>query len=112
MKQFNERLSVQADIRLGNRPTRKDIQRMRSLSPGGDRSPGDSGSPDMATSSLSLASHNPNEDEYELDEAAEQDIEELWYSIRLVQAEHSRVVLINLQVPRMPRGPGRRLAPC
>ncbi|KAL9006021.1 MAG: hypothetical protein Q9188_001255, partial [Gyalolechia gomerana] len=79
VKQFNERLSVQADTRLGNRPTRKDIQRMRSLSPGGDRSRGDSGSPDMAASFLSLASHNPNEDEYELDEAAEQDIEELWF---------------------------------
>ncbi|KAL8943586.1 MAG: hypothetical protein Q9216_000951 [Gyalolechia sp. 2 TL-2023] len=78
-KQFNERLSVQANARLGDRPTREDMQRMRSLSPGGDRSRAGSGSPDTAGSFLSFPSHNPNEDEYELDEAAGQDIEELWF---------------------------------
>ncbi|KAL8931604.1 MAG: hypothetical protein Q9211_006847, partial [Gyalolechia sp. 1 TL-2023] len=79
VKQFNERLSVQADTQPGNRLTRKDMQRMRSHSPGGDRSRGDSGSPDTAGSFLSFVPLTPNEEEYELDEAADQDIEELWF---------------------------------
>ncbi|KAL8712063.1 MAG: hypothetical protein Q9225_007008 [Loekoesia sp. 1 TL-2023] len=72
-KQVNERLSVQDDAKLSTRPTRREMQRMRSLSPGDARSREDSGS------SLSQAPPTPNEDELELDEAEDQDIEELWF---------------------------------
>ncbi|KAL8986671.1 MAG: hypothetical protein Q9177_004055, partial [Variospora cf. flavescens] len=67
MKQFNERRSMQDDSRLHTRLTRSDMQRMRSLSPGGcqDRDSSQSLSP------------TPREDEDELDETADQDIEEL-----------------------------------
>ncbi|KAI4283755.1 MAG: hypothetical protein L6R35_005063, partial [Caloplaca aegaea] len=69
MKQFNERRSMQDDSRLHTRLTRSDMQRMRSLSPGGcqDRDSSQSLSP------------TPREDEDELDETADQDIEELWF---------------------------------
>ncbi|KAI4142175.1 MAG: hypothetical protein LQ341_003279, partial [Variospora aurantia] len=69
MKQFNERRSMQYDSRLHTRLTRSDMQRMRSLSPGGcqDRDSSQSLSP------------TPREDEDELDETADQDIEELWF---------------------------------
>ncbi|KAL8950893.1 MAG: hypothetical protein Q9222_003089 [Ikaeria aurantiellina] len=61
--------------RLGDRRTRKDWQRMRSLSPGLDQA--DSGS--MCTTGSQGSAVAPPEDEYELDEAADQDIEELWF---------------------------------
>ena len=51
---------------------------MRSLSPGGEQDRVDSGS--RADSMLSIVPPTPQEDEYELDEAEDQDIEELWYS--------------------------------
>ncbi|KAL8708189.1 MAG: hypothetical protein Q9220_006859 [cf. Caloplaca sp. 1 TL-2023] len=60
---------------LGDRRTRKDWQRMRSLSPGADKA--DSGSIYTTGSQGSVAA--PPEDEYELDEAEDQDIEELWF---------------------------------
>ncbi|KAL8899852.1 MAG: hypothetical protein Q9207_005988 [Kuettlingeria erythrocarpa] len=67
------------DARLGTRLTRKDMQRMRSLSPGGDHSGDDSASLHSAHSVLSFAPPTPNEDEDEVDESADQDIEELWF---------------------------------
>ncbi|KAL8966292.1 MAG: hypothetical protein Q9197_006069, partial [Variospora fuerteventurae] len=69
MKQFNERRSMQDDSRPRTRRTRSDMQRMRSLSPGGcqDRDSSQSLSP------------TPREDEDDLDEMADQDIEELWF---------------------------------
>lgn len=81
-KQFNERLSVQDDTRLGNRPTRRDMQRMRSLSPGGDQARDDSASLHSAQSFLSFVPPTPKEYEYDLDETEDQDIEELWYGSR------------------------------
>lgn len=77
-KQFSERLSVQDEGYLGTRPTRRAKQRMRSLSPGGDQSRDDSASRHTASSFVSVPP-TPREDEYELDEAEDQDIEELWY---------------------------------
>ncbi|KAL9596956.1 MAG: hypothetical protein Q9219_005467 [cf. Caloplaca sp. 3 TL-2023] len=75
----DERLDVQGDAQLGIRPTRRDMQRMRSLSPGGDRSTADSSSLHKAGSLLSLVPPTQKEDEYEQDEAEGQDIEELWF---------------------------------
>lgn len=88
-RQLSEQSGVQADNGNGRRPTRADMQRMRSLSPGGDKSRRDSGSPDTAGSLLSGAPPSQMEDEHELDEAADQDIEELWYRIHLIQASLS-----------------------
>lgn len=78
-RQPSEQRGVPVDNRSGRRPTRADMQRMRSLSPGGGLSRGGSGSPDTAGSLLSVAPPSEMEDEYELDEAADQDIEELWF---------------------------------
>lgn len=77
MKRFQERLSVQDDPSSGTRPTRSDMRRRRSLSPGGGQDCDQSHSRD---SLLSLIPPTPRQDDDELDEAADQDIEELWYA--------------------------------
>ncbi|KAL8842634.1 MAG: hypothetical protein Q9170_000409 [Blastenia crenularia] len=78
-KQVGERLGSPDDARLGIRPTRKDKQRMRSLSPGVEDSRRASASQDTTGSFLSSAAPTPNEDEIDLDESEDQDIEELWF---------------------------------
>ncbi|KAL8907323.1 MAG: hypothetical protein Q9171_005896 [Xanthocarpia ochracea] len=62
---------------LSDRLTRKEMQRMRSLSP----TPGREQSTSVYTveSQLSLHPPTPAEDGNDIDEQAEQDIEELWY---------------------------------
>ncbi|KAL9062016.1 MAG: hypothetical protein Q9206_000107 [Seirophora lacunosa] len=76
MKQSYERHSTQNDSQLHARPTTSEKQQMRSLSPGRGQDHDDLQSLHSRCSLLSLT---PREDEYELDEAANQDIEELWY---------------------------------
>lgn len=71
------------DARRGTRPTRKDMQRMRSLSPTGNHARDGSASLHSAHSVLSFAPPTPNDAEYEPEEMVEQDIEELWYSPHL-----------------------------
>ncbi|KAL8692292.1 MAG: hypothetical protein Q9218_002661 [Villophora microphyllina] len=82
-KQSNLRLEVGNDAGAGIRKTRKEMQRLRSLSPNPQRE--DSLSLHTVGSQISLVSAAPNEDEYELDEAAGQDIEELWYVVAYYQ---------------------------
>ncbi|KAL9014693.1 MAG: hypothetical protein Q9173_000665 [Seirophora scorigena] len=79
MKQSNERRSSQNDSQLHARLTRSEMQRMRSLSPGRCQDHDDLQSLHSRGSLLSLMPPTPQEDEYELDEAADQDIEELWF---------------------------------
>ncbi|KAI4096486.1 MAG: hypothetical protein LQ344_000994 [Seirophora lacunosa] len=68
--------STQNDSQLHARPTTSEKQQMRSLSPGRGQDHDDLQSLHSRCSLLSLT---PREDEYELDEAANQDIEELWF---------------------------------
>ncbi|KAL8733867.1 MAG: hypothetical protein Q9166_001855 [cf. Caloplaca sp. 2 TL-2023] len=75
-KQSGEHSSRRDVSHLGDRMTRKDMQRMRSLSPMPGR---DSASMHSAGSQLSLVPPSPIEDENDLDELDEQDIEELWF---------------------------------
>ncbi|KAI4112624.1 MAG: hypothetical protein LQ345_006254, partial [Seirophora villosa] len=76
MKQSYERRSTQNDSQLHARLTTSEKQQMRSLSPGRGQDQDDLQSLHSRCSLLSLS---PREDEYELDEAANQDIEELWF---------------------------------
>ncbi|KAL8994259.1 MAG: hypothetical protein Q9169_005712 [Polycauliona sp. 2 TL-2023] len=63
--------------RLGDRLTREDMHRTRSLSP--MPAGGESKSMHSVESQLSLNPPTPLEDENDIDELAEQDIEELWF---------------------------------
>lgn len=80
---------MQYDAKLGTRPTRRDMQRMRSLSPDDARSREDS------CSSVSQAPPDPTEDELELDEAEDQDIEELWYGTTLPSRDNPEILLTS-----------------
>ncbi|KAL8669231.1 MAG: hypothetical protein Q9168_006168 [Polycauliona sp. 1 TL-2023] len=73
----SERTGRRDASHLGDRLTREDMQRMRSLSP----MPGGRESISMHTagSQLSLNPPTPVEDEDDMDELADQDIEELWF---------------------------------
>ncbi|KAL8697450.1 MAG: hypothetical protein Q9201_007123 [Fulgogasparrea decipioides] len=76
------RLAPEAGKRMSQSPdahneARKEKQRIRSLSPNAGRE--DSTSLCRAGSQISLVSGAPTEDEYEIDEADQQDIEELWF---------------------------------
>ncbi|CAL8575533.1 hypothetical protein XPA_001452 [Xanthoria parietina] len=71
-KNTGERTNKRDGSHLGDRGTREDMQRARSLSPmpGRDESLG---------SQISLGPPTPMEDDDDLDESANQDIEELWF---------------------------------
>ena len=75
-----KRLSQSPDARsraeAGPRQTRKDMQRLRSLSPNQGREK--SVSMHTTDSQISIISHPPIDDETDLDEAEAQDVEELW----------------------------------
>ncbi|KAI4277853.1 MAG: hypothetical protein L6R38_005357 [Xanthoria sp. 2 TBL-2021] len=71
-KHTGERTNRRDPSHLGDRLTREDMQRRRSLSPRRGRE-------ESAGSHLSLVPPTPFEDEDELDESADQDIEELWF---------------------------------
>ncbi|KAL8770605.1 MAG: hypothetical protein Q9209_003673 [Squamulea sp. 1 TL-2023] len=78
VKRSGEHIDKRDSSHLRDRLTREDRQRMRSLSPmPGGR--GSSVSMHTAGSQLSLEPPTPLDDEEELDESANQDIEELWF---------------------------------
>lgn len=76
IRHTGERADRRDVSRLGDRLTREDMQRMRSLSP----MPAGNESTSMHTagSQISLNPPTPMEDEDDIDESADQDIEELW----------------------------------
>lgn len=80
-KQSNLRLEIGNDSQADDRKTRREMQRLRSLSPNAQRE--GSLSLHTAGSQISLISAALNEDENDLDEADDQDVEELWYVIAL-----------------------------
>ncbi|KAI4260106.1 MAG: hypothetical protein LQ352_000485 [Teloschistes flavicans] len=76
-KQSNLRLEIGNDSQADDRKTRREMQRLRSLSPNAQRE--GSLSLHTAGSQISLISAALNEDENDLDEADDQDVEELWF---------------------------------
>lgn len=72
-KNTGERTNKRDGSHLGDRRTREDMQRTRSLSPMPGRE-------ESVGSEVSLVPPTPLEDQDDLDELANQDIEELWYS--------------------------------
>lgn len=72
-KHTGERTNKRDGSLLGERGTREDMQRTRSLSPMPGRE-------ESVGSQISLVPPTPMEDDDDLDELANQDIEELWYS--------------------------------
>lgn len=75
----NSRLDDGIELYANERKTRKDMQRLRSLSPNVLRD--GSLSLHTAGSQVSVTSIALNEDETDLDEADDQDVEELWYVV-------------------------------